>query len=321
MRPITRDRLQISGKRIISVLFSLVLSLFVCFPLNLAAGGNIGVSPFDFLFLDTSARPAAMGGAYAALSAGPETLDYNPAGLDKTDSNSVAFSHRIHFQDVSQQTAGIIFKPDSIRNSFAFTLNTLGFGNIQRTTLSNPSGAGLGNFSIRDWAISAGLSQNIKDNLSSGLSVKYLRETIDDITGDAIAIDIGFMTDLNNYDLPITLGVAAQNIGTKVKFQSDREDLPLNLKMGMAYKFLTDKGVFAIDMNSPRKGETSFHAGFEFKSLKYAAVRIGYNGRNESGNGLTIGFAGTYNKFLLEYAFIPYGNMGNSNVISLAFMW
>jgi len=289
-----------------------------------SAGGTEGATPFDFLFLDSAARPAALGGAYAAVPGGPETLDYNPAGLGLAGSNAAAFNHRSHFQDASQQTAGLMLKPGFTAKApggFAFTLNTVSFGDIARTTLSNPSGTGLGDFSIRDWALAAGYGQKIKDDLYLGIGLKYLRETIDNVSGDAAAIDIGVMLGLEQYGLPVKAGAAIQNVGTKVKFQSDREDLPANLKAGLAYNFPGDKAVIALDMNSARRGESTLHAGFELKLLEALKFRLGYNGRNEAANGLTFGAAGACGDFTLEYAYAPYGDLGGSGILGLGFKW
>jgi len=298
-----------------------LLSMWVsiCF-----ADGTEGVTPFNFLFLDSAARPAAMGGAYVAIRGGPETIDYNPAGISIANLNTVTFNYRRHFQDVNQQTAGLIFKSGYIKNipgNLAFMLNTVSFGDINRTTLSNPGGSGLGDFTIHDWSLKIGYGQKVKDNLSFGLNIKYLSENIDNITGEAYAIDIGIMSDLNNYNLPINYGLVLQNIGTKVKFQSDRENLPINLKAGLAYNISNEKAIIALDINKPRYGETSWHTGFELKVFKYSKIRIGYNSRDEADSGLTFGIAGIYKDFSVEYSFIPYGDIGHSNIIGLNFYW
>jgi len=195
------------------------------------------------------------------------------------------------------------------------------FGDIARTTLSNPSGTGLGDFSIRDWALAAGYGQKIKDDLYLGIGLKYLRETIDNVSGDAAAIDIGVMLGLEQYGLPVKAGAAIQNVGTKVKFQSDREDLPANLKAGLAYNFPGEKAVIALDMNSARRGESTLHAGFELKLLEALKFRLGYNGRNEAANGLTFGAAGTYRDLSLEYAYAPYGDPGSAGILGVGFKW
>jgi len=45
---------------------------------------GIGAEPFDFIFLDAGARPAALGGAYTSLAMDANALLYNPAGLAGT---------------------------------------------------------------------------------------------------------------------------------------------------------------------------------------------------------------------------------------------
>ncbi len=300
------------------------ISALFCLPAPCLAGGTSGATPFDSLQLDLSARAAAMGGACAALPGGPETLGYNPAGLGAAKRNSAAFSYRGQFGDVTQEYAGVMLRPgyvNGVSGGLALTLDTIGMGNISRTTLSNPAGTGLGTFDIRDWYIAAGYGQKVGEGLFLGISAKYLRETIGGTAGSAGAIDMGVIGDLGNYGLPLSAGIAVQNLGTRVKFQSEGEELPLNFKAGLAYKLPGDKAALAADLDRVRYGGTTFHAGFELKVLEEAVFRLGYNGSNEAGSGLVFGAGWEEKGFLLDYAFEPYGDLGDSNIITVGLFW
>ena len=92
-------------------------------------------------------------------------------------------------------------------------VNTLSFGSLQRTTVSNPRGTGLGSFGIRDWEISLGCGKTYRDGLLSlGLAVKYIREDIDSFSAQSVAADIGGMADLSRLDLPVSLGLAFHSL-------------------------------------------------------------------------------------------------------------
>lgn len=281
------------------------------------AGGTGGAAPLNFLFLDADARPVALGGAYTAVATDANAMHYNPAGLAFLKGHQATFMHAEHFQDVTQEYGAI-----ALKQGLGLMVNTLGFGDIQRTTLSNPRGTGLDSFGIRDWAVSVGYGRKLKwDWLGLGAALKYLREDIDNVSAHAVAADLGVRADLEApLGAPLVLGMAIQNVGTKLKFQSSREDLPLNLKAGLAYRFI-ETGVFALDVNQPRAGDPTVHVGAEYAARKAVALRAGYNTRNDAGAGFTLGGGLVLRQFGLDYAFVPFGDLGNSHRFSLSYRW
>lgn len=280
----------------------------ICF-----AGGTEGATPFNFLFMD-SARAGAIGGAFAAVGGNAETLLYNPAGLSKIGKNQATFGYTKHFENVNQKYLGIVLK-----QGYGLIINTVNSDNIKRTTISNPTGSGLGEFEITDWLLSIGYGKLYKDGLMGfGIAGKYISESIDNYNAKAIAVDLGVIIYMQDYDLPLNIGLAIQNMGTKAKFQSEREDLPVNIKTGIAWNFL-ESGLLAVDMNVPKYGKTTFHIGSEYEALKKLILRIGYNGRNETDSGITFGVGFKHEKFSFDYAFIPYGDLGNNHIIGLSF--
>lgn len=301
------------------------LALFVSFAAPCLAGGTGGATPLNFLFLDADARPVALGGAYAAVADDANSMLYNPAGLAFLDSHQAKLMHAEHFQGVTQEYAAVAVKEpvERFKNSgVGLMLNTVGYGDINRTTLSNPRGDALGSFGIRDWALAAGFGAKTGlEWLGLGAAVKYLREDIDSVSAQAVAVDLGIRADLNSLlGQRIFFGLALQNLGPKIKFQSGSEDLPANLKAGLAYRFLKS-GILALDVNQPRKGNRTVHAGVEYVARKSVAVRVGYNGRNEAGAGITVGGGLVLHSFGLDYAFVPFGDLGSAHRFSLSFKY
>lgn len=301
------------------------LALLASFAAPCLAGGTGGATPLNFLFLDADARPVALGGAYAAIASDANSMLYNPAGLAFLDSHQANLMHAEHFQDVTQEYVAVaINEPWSrFKNSgVGFMLNTVGYGDINRTTLSNPRGDGLGSFGIRDWAIAAGFGTRTRlEWLGVGAAVKYLREDIDTFSAQAVALDLGLKTELQEpLGVPLAFGLALQNLGSKLKYQSRNEDLPLNLKAGLAYRLLRS-GTLALDVNQPREGSPTVHVGAEYVANKAVAIRLGYNGRNEAGAGITVGGGLILQHFGFDYAFVPFGDLGSAHRISLSYRW
>ncbi|MBI4064302.1 MAG: PorV/PorQ family protein [Elusimicrobia bacterium] len=297
--------------------------IFLLFVNPSYGGGTKGATPFNFLFLDPHPRPAALGGAYGSIAKNPHSLAYNPAGLSGLESNEISFMHNEHFEGITQDHLALGLK----KRSLAFSLTTLSFGKIPRTTLSNPSGSGLGNFTIRDWVFSVGYAQGYKEGfLSLGVAGKYLQERIDAYQAETLALDLGALIDLEpKEDIPAAIGVSLQNLGPKVKFQSSQEELPTNLKTSLAYQ-PSKKSLIALDLNQPKGGDSTIHLGAGYRVSNTLSLRAGYNGRNDAAGGLTAGFGFAHvmqgrRAILLEYAFVPFGDLGVSHLFSLGYRW
>jgi len=113
-----------------------------------------------------------------------------------------------------------------------------------------------------------------------------------------------------------------QNVGTKMKFVDKKEKLPLNVKAGVAYDISTN-WLVALDVNSPIDGEVNIGAGTEYvykvkKGIEVAG-RAGYSTVTKDAgglNGITAGLGLGYEGYSLDYAFVPFGDLGDTHRLS-----
>lgn len=279
-----------------------------------AEGGN---APLEFLSLDTGARPAALGGAYAAAADDAEALAYNPAGLAAVKRHEAAFTHLAQFSGVTAQSLAV-----ALRQGLGFSVLTVGHGPAQRTTLSNPSGSGLGEFRGRDTAVGAGYGRAVGAGLSLGLGLKYIRSQLDSYSAGAAAVDAGALYRPGAAP-PLTLALAVQNMGGTVRFQSQSEELPLKLRAGAAWTERWGKAsaLLAFEAVKPRRGQVEPAAGLEVRPAPALALRLGYHGRNDAGMALTAGVGASAGSWRGDYAFVPFGALGNAHRLSVTFAW
>jgi hypothetical protein len=279
-----------------------------------AAGG---ADPFAFLLLPADPRQAAMGGAAAAQTAGSAAIFYNPAGLAYGGRHSAAFMHNEQFQGVKQEVLSL-----GLRNGLGFGFNFLDFGDIPRTTVSNPTGSGLGQFGASDTSLSVGYGRAVNDSAALGVTAKYVREAIDGIAASGLAIDLGGQVDLlRKYDMPLSFGLAIQNVGlTQPKFRTRSESFPVVLRFGGAYRWKLGAHGFlaALDLVRQHRDGVTFHPGVQWSPAESFSVRLGYNGRNDAGSGFTTGLSWRYKDAGLHYAFAPFGELGSANRFSLS---
>lgn len=292
---------------------------------GVAHAGSGGGDPFGFLFIDANARAVGMGGAYTALANDSNALHYNPGGLGMIDRHEATFMHNNYFQGANQEYFGAV-----IRQGVGINFNYLKYGDFQRATYNNPAGSGLGTFPLNDLAFSAGYGHTIMPHLSLGGAIKYIRESIDNQSMNAVAFDVGAM-----YAMPVpvgglSLGLAVQNIGPDARFEKvsnagPRENLPLNVRGGAAYNFplnYPDYGValsntVAVDLAKERNEDTVAMVGLESVVRGMAALRLGFTSRNSADVGISGGVGFVHKDVNVDYAIMPFGDLGYTHRVSV----
>ncbi|PCI37971.1 MAG: hypothetical protein COB53_05420 [Elusimicrobia bacterium] len=286
--------------------------------LSPASAGRFGGSePFDFLFLDGGALQAAVGGAFAAGGGDANTITYNPAGLAAHEENHVSLMRHTLFQGVTRDHVALSF-----RNGFGLSLDRVKFGTLRRTTLAAPNGEGQGEFGATSQSLAGGFGWMATDRLSFGWSGKYIQESIDGTRAKAFAADLGAQYILSSYPL-WRLGVAVQNIGGKTRFESNREQLPLIIRWGSAIRFPLFGRTFGFlaDIEQDPGGRITPHAGITTIFAPPLHLRLGFNGRNDAGIGITAGFGLAWRGVSFDYAMVPFGGLGTSHLMSFGFRW
>jgi len=286
-------------------------------PARPARASSAQADPFNFLFLDANARPVAMGGAYTALASDANALLYNPGGLGRIMRHQATFMHNEYFQDITQEYLSYV-SPDGWGAAF----NYLDYGRITRTTISNHTGSGLGRVGATGISVGCGYGWHLSNPMSAGAGVKFIKETLAGVSGQAFALDFGII-----YNPPsisaFTLGAALQNLGPRVKFQSDTEHLPHNMRAGAAYIFGFGglDGSVSFDLKKERTGDVLYCGGLETVFSGVFPVRLGYGTGNDDGPGITAGLGYTLRNFSFDYAFVPFKDLGSTHRFSVTLSW
>ncbi len=275
-----------------------------------------GTEPLSFLRLDANARPVALGGAYTALAVDSNALLYNPAGLAWVGKDEATFMHNSYFTGINQEYAAY-----ASPKGWGATLNYLNSGSIANTSISNPDGSG-GSSSLSDLAFSGGYARKLGDDLSVGGGLKLIRESIANVTGTAWALDAGALFAVRQVP-GLKVGGALQNMGPTVKFQQARENLPLNVRGGVGYEFVVadQKSAASFDLTKERGGGVNAQFGLETTLVKVLPVRLGFTTDNDAGLGLTTGVGWTHDGLAFDYAFVPFGDLGNAHRLSVTWKW
>jgi len=305
---------------------------------------NLGTSGAQFLKLDVDARVVGLGGVNVAVTRGAMALYYNPAGIANMDENSLAFSYTDWIADIKY-------------NYLAYSRPISGFGNIgvhvavltmddmERTTLEQPDGTGE-MFGANSWVVGISNAHQLTNRFSFGVTAKYIREKISELSSGSIAFDIGTIYYTGFRTLRIAM--STRNFGTDTKFggtelentldqdndpttqpvevrlNTQSHPLPLSFRLGLAYDFEFDednKVMAAVDGYNTRDRGQQASVGFEYSWRNQLAVRAGYKARTDE-EGIALG--GGYNFDIsgfgtlgINYAWADLGRLESAHRFSL----
>ena len=277
---------------------------------------DVGTTTAQFLKLGIGARSAALGNAVASVYTATDSIYWNPSNLGYMDRKELSFSHTIWFEDISYQWLAFAL-PTEKYGVFGAAVQYVSYGSMDRIDNTNVH---YGSFSPIDMALYLSYANNYK-KVYYGASLKYIYSKIEN-SASAVAADFGVNYDLNNNRTSV--GAALTNVGTKMKFNKEEENLPMLFKSGISH-FITYDWMVSFDLNFPRDNEIYFNLGTEYyieiaKSAELA-LRAGYDGRNKDVPGfnwLTLGFGLQYLDYVFDYAFIPYGDIGMTHRFSFS---
>ena len=275
---------------------------------NRGAGVTVGST---LLRGQVGAAPAALGGAYTAFAEGPLSLRYNPAGLADETRKKLFLQYNAHILDIDRSDIALTVPLNY--GAFGISFSLIDYGDITRTTTINKNGIGI--FSPKDYFLKIGYGRQVSERMQFGGTIGvYTLELDQDARAEGITADFGL-----KYNSPIDnliLGAGIKNIGTKARFYFEREELPLLFVLGLAYKPIPQL-LLLVDGELIDGEGSVIHAGAEYTVAKRLKFRVGYNGENETDNGLTAGAGFATDDLSLDYAYIPFGEFGNSHQISL----
>lgn len=300
-----------SGLHLIMVLVSLL-------PGAVWAAG-VGTTAAQFLKIGVGARDLAMGGATVAVADNAHTLYWNPAGATQIKSPELGASYNSLYQDTSQGYIGYVHPAG--RSAWGGAVDYLQVAKIEarQGDTASPDYT----FASRDTALMGSYAYaDVLPGLSLGLNAKYLQLHLDSKHARAFAVDLGSLYKVRG--APLTLGLTVLNVGSNVKFDSVSDPLPLGIKAGVAYRLWGEKLLIATGVDAWLRDKRTYgELGMEWKPLSLLAIRAGYQlGRAQDQlGGKKIGLgagAGFHLKMVtVDYAFVPFGDLGDTHRFSL----
>ncbi|PIV54091.1 MAG: hypothetical protein COY53_02910 [Elusimicrobia bacterium CG_4_10_14_0_8_um_filter_37_32] len=304
----------------ICLLYLLQLPVYAAVAVHPKAGSTSA----SFLRLGIGGRPVAMS-AYTAISDDVQAVHWNPAGLSQLKENELSIMHNESFQGIKHNFLGYAHKLKGGYLGLSFITLTVPTDLERRSGLNendvfDPITEVEGYFSASDIAGILSYSRKVSPSLYLGGNLKYIRQTIDIDNADTFALDLGALYSVDkikNLKLALTL----ENMGGGIKFIRKEFPLPFSITFGAGYKTVNDKLILAIDFKQFVDDYLTTSIGTEYSLTDMFVVRGGYKYRlngNPLGDisGLSTGLGVNFNNVSFDYAFKPYGVMGDTHRLS-----
>ena len=295
---------------------SLKLSFLLLFFVSVtyASSDKIGTTAVQFLKLGIGAENAAMGNVGVSNTQNGNAIYWNPANTNCLTKKEFSFSHTIWFEDINYEWLSFVM-PTQTAGTFGIAAQYVSYGSIDKVDIS---GEKTGSFSPTDLAIYLSYSNSYKQFMFGG-NLKYINTTIEN-SASAFAIDLGTTYKI---DKKTSAGLTISNLGTKIKFNKEEEELPFIIKAG-ASRIVIDNLLLALDLSFPNDNDPYVNIGGQYLVLLGdmfdLKLRAGYDGRSKDipgFNWLNFGFGVGFNDLSFDYAFVPCGDIGMTHRFSL----
>ncbi|MFH1958339.1 MAG: PorV/PorQ family protein [bacterium] len=289
--------------------------IFVIMLITASPGfSDAGTSSLAFLKIGVDARSSSMAGAFSSISDDVNVLRYNPAGLAGLNNIQASFSHNSWVEDIKINSFNSVL-PLKGGKSFGLGILSLNAGTMD----------GRGDFDLKtaDFKASDFLLTGIfswrTNKILYGAAIKYIQEEIEDTKAKTPAFDFGAIYKISR---KTNFGFAVQNLGSGVRYIEKKEKLPLLVRTGISSRLLNNLLLLNFDITGDIEKNIHLKIGGEFKTGKILDFRAGYKFMEKSGlgglAGMSAGFGVKYSRFGFDYAFVPYGDLGQTHQFSMS---
>ncbi len=259
------------------------------------------------------AKAVAMGEAFSALADDNSAVYWNPAGLRRQIYPRVTLGHNKWFMDASYQelSASLPLRALALGGQFSY----VGAGAFERRDEFGARQAGM----INPYQFGGALAvARGVGPVSLGVAFKGYRQVIAAYSIAGGAVDLGALCELGE----TRLSLVVNNLGVATGGYS----LPLSFRLGgvRLFHFGAVDLCLSADSKFSGTGASQLHGGgelglrdvFFFRlggRLDLANTSLGDFVRPSGGIGLK------YDRFLIDYAIAPYGDLGSTHRLSLSF--
>lgn len=276
------------------------------FPADTGTGGA------RFLRIGVGARPASFGESFSAVADDVNTIHWNPAGLGLMEDSEVYISHNKWFTDITEQSLTYA-QPAGGIGTIGGSIRYLHMGKIESWDENDTR---IADSTAYDLAMLLSWGKQIGGKLYSGANIKIIQQKLSEESAMGFGLDLGFLFKSVLADNRLQFGLVFQNIGGQMKFIEEGDSLPINIKLGTAY-WLKNNMIISLEANKPLDEDLYIGTGVECTLRNILSLRAGYSMRDVINKGITLGFGIKPAGWLLDFAYVPSGDLDYIYKVSL----
>lgn len=310
-----------------------IFVLFLCLSAMNIMAQSESQTEYNFLRLPVSAHVAAAGGDNITLVENDATLMFsNPALLLGVTPKTVSLSYMNYMSGCNCAAASYNMVVNEKWN-IGIGAQYMNYGKMKET---DAAGTNLGTFTANDVAFSGTLAYELFNNISGGITARYIIGTIGGYTSLGFGVDLG--VNYYNAEKECSVSAVVKNLGGQIKAYDDNfEKMPLDIQVGVSKRLIGSPlrlTATLVDLN---------HWGYKFIDHLAAGVDIilspqiyvsgGYNFRrahemsvlNADGDktskmaGLSLGAGLMLDRFKVNLAYSKFHVSSSSLMLNLAF--
>ncbi|RLC48136.1 MAG: hypothetical protein DRH57_02745 [Candidatus Cloacimonadota bacterium] len=289
----------------------------------LASNDNAGTTSFNFMKVSYGARATALAGAYTGLANDALAPFWNPAGLPQVENKELNITYLNYFEGFNGGSASYVM-PLTDKIGVAAFSKFITSGEMIKT-IDDGGYKEDGTFGAYDILLGVSFGQYRSEVLNWGINIKFITESIEEYSSQAIAADIGIMHQTTNKNLK--LGITLKNLGKQLSpFIDKEEDLPITASAGFGWR----KSVHTVtaELVKPFDYNFIFKVGYERQIYPFFALRAGYKSNASDWKvgsnwdivaGMSIGFGIYWKNYQFDYATASFGELGLIHQISIGY--
>jgi hypothetical protein len=271
---------------------------------------------FRFLELGVGGRAAAMGEAYTSLATDGTAVYWNPAGLARMEGIKLHLAHAEWFEGVSHEYVGAGMRMG--RHAIGGSFSGIFTGSMDRR---DDKGRQIGTYGYYDMAAAVSYAYEARPDLWVGATGKFLREGIDNHSGNGFAADFGFQW-LTPWE-GVTAGAALRHLGPGITVNEEETKLPTAFQGGVSFRrqLVASGGTILVSLEArkSREDDTNLLYGADYVFPQGFSVQAGYRSGMDSAD-LSFGARMSRGMYSISYAYVPYSDLvdvGDTHRISL----
>jgi hypothetical protein len=261
---------------------------------------------------ETSARVAALGGNGASLEVGVDSLFSNPAVLARMQGMELGVHHQSWLANINQESADLAAPTGW--GTWGLGLGWVDYGTFDAV---DAQGQSQGTVAAQDYSFDVAWARAVGAGLSIGGAARYIREALADQVLSESVLDLGLYWTQDRWQV----GLLFANVASTA-LSGDRG--PSAMRGEVSGDLMARPGQLHanVGFSAEPGGLSRIQAGLESNLYPVLTARLGYEARLgstllEGFSGATFGLGFSLGPADIDYAFLPFGDLGSGQRLSL----